>query len=68
MNICKVCHYYNHVDKTCSRARGPAKVVRKDPSKCGPKGKWFMESFGKDGLNPEMNNVFLKESATHQVQ
>jgi hypothetical protein len=54
--LCKVCLYYNPGDKTCGRsvvAFAPgkvyhdyAKIVRYDPKRCGPKGKWFEPLMG----------------------
>ena len=52
--LCKVCYYYNPGDKTCGRSlvavsrnkvhHDYAKAVRLDPKRCGPQGKWFLES------------------------
>lgn len=59
--LCKVCLYYNTGDKTCARSivavsKGKvyhdyAKSVRLDKNRCGPKGKWFDEVMGPDGLS-----------------
>jgi hypothetical protein len=59
--LCKVCMYYNSVDKTCVRsavAATPGKIhhdyakfVRLDKTRCGPQGKWFEGIIGKDGLS-----------------
>ena len=58
--LCKICLYYNPGDKTCGRSivaasKGKvyhdyAKAVRLDDTRCGPKGKWFAEVMGPDGL------------------
>jgi hypothetical protein len=62
--------YYNHVDKTCVRsivATSPGKVhhdyakfVRLDKNRCGPRGEWFTEIMGKDGLakKPPVEELF----------
>lgn len=59
--LCKICFYYNHNNKTCARSvvavsngtiyPNYAKYVRMDKEQCGPKGKWFTEIMGKDGLS-----------------
>jgi hypothetical protein len=64
--LCKICLYYTHGDKTCGRslvAAGKgrvyhdyAKAVRTDPKRCGPDGRWFLETYGKDGLTHHMSN------------
>jgi hypothetical protein len=60
--LCKVCLYYNSAEKTCVRSvvavsqgkihHNYAKMVRLDKNQCGPKGQWFHEVMGKDGLSP----------------
>lgn len=52
-SLCKVCIYYNQIDKTCTRSVGrenKAKYVRLDKKLCGPSGKWFGVVIGPDGL------------------
>ena len=59
--LCKMCTYYNTLEKTCARslvAASPGKVfhdyakaVRYDPKRCGPEGKWFRLAFERDGLS-----------------
>lgn len=61
-SLCKLCYYYRPGDKTCGRSliavsKGKvyhdyAKLVRYDPKRCGPQGKWFKEIIGPDGLSP----------------
>ncbi len=70
--LCKVCLYYNHTDKTCGRSivavsKGKvhhdyAKSVRLDETKCGPKGKWFEDVMGPDGLSKKTPVEELLES------
>jgi len=60
--LCKMCFYYNPAERTCIKSivavtpgkihHDYAKFVRLDTKRCGPKGAWFQEVFGKDGLTP----------------
>lgn len=53
MNICRLCLYYNHGEKTCGRSavrvsngkpqQDYATIVRLDKNRCGPQAKWFAE-------------------------
>jgi len=70
--LCKLCLYYNHGDKTCGRSlvavsknkvyHDYAKLVRYDPKRCGPHGKWFEEVMGPDGLSKKSPVEELFES------
>ena len=70
--LCKICLYYNPGDKTCGRSlvavsKGKvyhdyAKLVRYDPMRCGPQGKWFEEVMGPDGLSKKSPVEELFES------
>jgi len=65
-SLCKLCFYYNHGDKTCGRSlvavsKGAvhhdyAKSVRTDPKRCGPQGRWFLETPAKDGLSHQIES------------
>jgi hypothetical protein len=64
--LCKVCYYYNHGDKTCGRSlvavsrnkvhHDYAKAVRNDPKRCGPDGKWFLETPAEELLKSILDN------------